>query len=161
MRNYWWLEVTRDIEQYVEKCNICQRMKNRIEIPAEKLKLSKIPKKLWIHLMVDFITKLLLVAGKNTILVVYNRLSKITYFVITTKETLAEELVRLFRDNRYKLHKLLKSIVLDRGLHYNLFVLWTTAYSLCHFYIYDIDIILYPYAFTTYTSSLFLSQVFA
>ena len=75
-------------------------MKNRIEIPAEKLKLSKIPKKLWIYLMVDFITKLLLVAGKNTILVVYNRLSKITYFVITTKETLAEELVRLFRDNR-------------------------------------------------------------
>ena len=68
--------------------------------------------------MVDFITKLLLVAGKNTILVVYNRLSKMTYFVITTKETLAEELVRLFRDNRWKLHRLPKSIVLDRGLQF-------------------------------------------
>ena len=49
--------------------------------------------------MVDFITKLLIVAGKNTILVVCDRLSKITYFVATTKGTLAEGLARLFRDN--------------------------------------------------------------
>jgi len=48
---------------------------------------------------VDFITKLLLVAGKNVILVVYDRLSKITYFVITTEGTSAEVLARLFRDN--------------------------------------------------------------
>ena len=49
--------------------------------------------------MVDFITKLPIVAGKNTILVVCNRLSKMTYFVATTEETLAERLARLFRDN--------------------------------------------------------------
>jgi len=67
--------------------------------------------------MVDFITKLLLVAGKNEILVVYNRLSKMMYFVITTKETLAEEL-RLFRNNMWKLHGLPKSIVLDRSLQF-------------------------------------------
>ena len=39
-----------------------------------KLKLSKVPEKPWTHLTVDFITKLLLVAGKYTILVAYNRL---------------------------------------------------------------------------------------
>ena len=44
-RNYWWLGVTRDIEKYVERCNMCQRIKNRIELPAEKLKLSKVPRK--------------------------------------------------------------------------------------------------------------------
>jgi len=49
--------------------------------------------------MVDFIMRLLLVAGKNMILVVCNRLSKITHFVATTKETSVERLVRLFRDN--------------------------------------------------------------
>ena len=72
---------------------MCQRMKNRTETLAKKLKLSKVLEKLWIHLMVDFITKLLLVAGKNAILVVCNKLSKITYFVATTKETLVEGLV--------------------------------------------------------------------
>jgi len=43
--------------------------------------------------------KLLLVAGKNAILVVCDRLFKITHFVATTKGTLVEGLVRLFRDN--------------------------------------------------------------
>ena len=51
------------------------------------------------YLIVDFITKLLLVVGKDVILIVYNRLLKITYFVAITKGTLVERLARLFRDN--------------------------------------------------------------
>ena len=43
--------------------------------------------------MVDFITKLLVVAGKNTILVVCDRLSKMTYFVVTIKKISVEGLV--------------------------------------------------------------------
>ncbi len=39
-----------------------------------------------------------------------------TYFVATTKGILAEELVRLFRDNVWKLHRLPESIVSDKGL---------------------------------------------
>jgi len=61
-RNYWWLGVTRDVGKYVEGCDICQRIKNRTEKVVWKLKLSEIPKKLWTHLMVDFITKLPVVA---------------------------------------------------------------------------------------------------
>ena len=88
-------------------------MKNRTEVPAEKLKLSKIPEKLQTYLMVDFITKLLVVAEKNTILVVCDRLSKIMYFIATMEETSAEGLARLFKDNVQKLHRLLESIVLN------------------------------------------------
>jgi len=43
--------------------------------------------------MVDFITKLPLLTGKDMILVVYNRLSEMAHFVATTKEILAEKLV--------------------------------------------------------------------
>jgi len=68
--------------------------------------------------MVDFITKLPLVAGKDTILVVYNRLSKIIHFVATMKRTLAEGLVRLFRDNMWKLYRLPESIVSNKGLQF-------------------------------------------
>ena len=64
---------------------------------------------------VDFITKLLLVAGKDAILVVCNRLSKIAYFVATTEGTIAEVLARLFRDNMWKLHGLPESVISDRG----------------------------------------------
>jgi len=90
-------------------------MKNRIEELAGKLKLSDVPEKPWTHLTVDFITKLLVVVGKDAILVVCDRLSKMTYFVATTEGMLAEELARLFRDNMWKLHGLPKSVVLDRG----------------------------------------------
>jgi len=115
MRNYWWPGVTRDVEKYVEGCDLCQRMKNKTEKLAGKLKLSKIPEKPWSHLMVDFITKLLVVAGKDAILVVCNRLSKMAHFVATTEGTLAKELARLFRNNVWKLHGLPESVVLDRG----------------------------------------------
>jgi len=90
-------------------------MKNRMEALVEKLKLSEVSEKLWTYLMVDYITKLLLVSGKDKILVVCDRLSKMTHFVATTEGTFAEGLVRLFRDNVWKLHGLSESVVLDRG----------------------------------------------
>ena len=98
-RNYWWLRVTRDVGKYVEGYDACQRMKNRMEELAGKLKLSKVPEKPWTHLTVDFITKLPVVAGKDTILVVCDRLSTMTHFVATIEGISAEGLARLFRDN--------------------------------------------------------------
>ena len=45
-RNYWWPGITRDVGRYVEGCDLCQRMKNKTEKVAGKLKLSKVPRKL-------------------------------------------------------------------------------------------------------------------
>ena len=84
-------------------------------MPVEKLKLSEILEKLWTHLIVDFIIKLSLVTGKDTILVVCDMLSKITHFMAIIEGTLVEGLVRLFRDNIWKLHGLLESVVSNRG----------------------------------------------
>ena len=114
-RNYWWPEVTRDVGKYMEGCNLCQRMKNRMEELAEKLKLSEVPKKPWSHLTVDFIMKLPVVAGKDVVLVVCDRLLKMMHFVAMTEGTLAEGLARLFWDNVWKLHGLPESVVSDRG----------------------------------------------
>ena len=114
-RNYWQPGVMRDVRRYVEGCDLCQRMKNRTEELAGKLKLSEIPEKPWSYLMVDFITKLPVVVGKDVILVVCDQLSKMMHFVAITEGTLAEGLARLFWDNVWKLHGLSKSVVLDRG----------------------------------------------
>ena len=56
-----------------------------------------------------------MVAGKDAILVVCDRLSKMTHFVATMEGMTAEELVRLFRDNLWRLHGLPERVVLDRG----------------------------------------------
>ena len=93
-------------------------MNNRIEVLVGKLMANKILKRPWIHLTVNFITKLPLVAGKYTILVVCNKLSKMTHFIVTTEEMIVERLVRLFRDNMWKLHELLESVVSDRKIQF-------------------------------------------
>ena len=85
--------------RYVEGCDLCQRMKNRMEELVGKLKLSEVPEKPWSHLIVDFIMKLPVVAEKGAILVVYDQLSKMTHFVATTERTSVEGLARLFWDN--------------------------------------------------------------
>ena len=59
--------------------------------------------------------KLLIVAGKDAILVVCDRLSKMTHFVATTEGTSAEGLAKLFWDNIWKLYGLPESVVSDRG----------------------------------------------
>ena len=89
-------------------------MKNRTEILAGKLIANKVPEKLWIHLTVDFITKLPLVAEKDVILVVCDQLSKMVHFVATTEEIFAEGLARLSRDNICKLHRFPESVISDR-----------------------------------------------
>ena len=97
IRNYQWPEVIKDIRKYRERYNLCQKMKNRIEVPVGKLMMNKVLEKL--YLIVNFITKLLLVVGKDAILIVYDQLLKIAYFVAMIEETSAEKLVQLFRDN--------------------------------------------------------------
>ena len=79
---------------------------------------NAIPEKLWSHISADFITKLLLAQGYNAILVVYNYFSKMVHFIATTEKTSAKGLAKLFRDHIWKLHGLLESIVLDRGVQF-------------------------------------------
>jgi len=76
---------------------------------------NSIPEKPWMHILADFITKLSLAQGYNSILVVVDWLTKMVYFIPTTEKTSAEGLARLFRDNVWKLHGLPESIISDRG----------------------------------------------
>jgi len=85
-RNYWWPGVTKKVKRYVEGCNQCQRMKNRAEKLAGKLRPNQIPERLWQHILVDFIMKLPMSKGHDSILVICNRFLKMSHFVATTKK---------------------------------------------------------------------------
>ena len=99
----------------MERCNSCQRNKNHTEQPAGKLIPNLISEKLQTHISADFITKLPLAQGYDSILVVVDRLTKIVHFISTIERILVEGLARLFRDNIWKLHRLSESIISDRG----------------------------------------------
>jgi len=99
----------------MEGYDACQRNKNCTEQLAGKLMSNSIPEKPWTYISADFITKLPLAQGYDSILVVVDRLTKMVHFIPTTEKMSAEELTRLFRDNMWKLHGLPESIILDRG----------------------------------------------
>jgi len=98
-RNFWWPGVTREVKRYVEGCDACQCNKNRTEQLAGKLMPNSIPDKAWTHILADFITKLPLVQGYDSILVVVDQFTKMVHFMPTTEKTTVEGLARLFRDN--------------------------------------------------------------
>ena len=98
-RNFWWPGVTKEVKQYIEGCDSCQRSKNHTEQLAGKLMLNSIPEKPWMHILADFIIKLPLAQEYDLILVVVDRLTKMVHFIPTTERTSAEGLARLFRDN--------------------------------------------------------------
>ena len=76
---------------------------------------NPIPEKPQTHISADFITKLLLAQGYDSILVIVGRLTKIIHFIPTMEKMSAKELARLFRDNVWKLHRLPESIISNRG----------------------------------------------
>jgi len=93
-------------------------MKNRVEMPVEKSRPNEVLERLWQHTLVNFITKLLVLKSHDLILVVCDRFSKMSHFVAMTEKTMAEGLVRLFKDNVWKLHGLPESVISDRGLQF-------------------------------------------
>ena len=88
-------------------------------MPAGKLKPNEVPERLWQHISVDFITKLPMSKGHDSILVVCDRFSKMFHFMATTEKTTVEGLAKLFRDNMWKLHGLPESVISDSVMNLN------------------------------------------
>jgi len=61
--------------------------------------LNSILERSWTYISADFITKLPLAQGYNSILVVVNRLTKMIHFIPITEKMSVKGLARLFRDN--------------------------------------------------------------
>ena len=83
-------------------------------MPVGKLRPNAVSEKPWQYILVDFITKLLISRGYNSILVVCNRFSKILHFIMMTEKIMVEGLSRLFRNNVWKLYGLLESMISDK-----------------------------------------------
>ena len=83
-------------------------------MPAGKLRPNKVPERPWQYILVDFIMKLPVSKGYDSILVVCDRFLKMSHFVAITEKIMVEELARLFRNNVWKLYGLPESVISDR-----------------------------------------------
>ena len=99
-RKYYWPGMTKMIEDYIQGCDICQRSKSRTHAPYGPLVPLHTPDRKWSHISYDFITKLPLSEGKDTIMVIVDRFSKGVHLVACKEEGLSGEVAaQLFLEN--------------------------------------------------------------
>ncbi|GLB39530.1 putative coprinopsis cinerea okayama7 130 [Lyophyllum shimeji] len=114
-RDYSWPGMRRYVRSYVTSCDLCSRVKNATHKPYGLLQPLDIPDRPWRSISMDFITKLPLSHGYDSIWVVCDRMTRATHFIPINESIDAPGLARLFLDRIFRHHGFPDSIVCDRG----------------------------------------------
>ena len=118
-RKFEWSGLHRDVSDYVKSCLPCQSNKAGHQVPAGKLQPLAIPERNWDTVSMDFIGPLKpSKAGKNSLLVFVDKLSKQVHIVATTTAITAPETANLFLEQVVRYHGLPRTIVSDRDTRF-------------------------------------------
>src|ERR1700761_6071685 len=112
---YYWPRMRETIKRYVRNCDICQRSKAVRHAPYGMLLPNEVPDQLWKSIAMDFITDLPNSDGYDTILVVIDRLTKMSHFIPCTKNLDARQFATLFLKEIVRLHGIPRDVITDRG----------------------------------------------
>ena len=113
-RDFWWLTMRQDTQEYVRACDVCQRVQPSNQLTPGMLSPLPIPLVKWNDFSMDFIGPFPTSSGFNTIFVVVDRLSKMCHFIPTVQSVTASQTAQLLVDNVVKLHGWPSTIVSDR-----------------------------------------------
>ena len=80
---YTWPGIRTMVKDYIQSCTTCAQSKAPCHHPYGLLKQLPIPEKPWNSILMDFIEQLPLSSGSTAILVVVDRLSKQSIFILT------------------------------------------------------------------------------
>lgn len=111
---FYWSKLRAEVKEYVRSCDVCQRVKTGHQFPGGLLQPLPILDKVWEHISLDFIDRLPFSLGKDCIMVVVDRLTKVGHFTALSYPYSATAVPQLFLDNIYKLHGMPQTIFSDR-----------------------------------------------
>jgi hypothetical protein len=114
-RDYMWIGLRSDVEQYVGGCTVCQRTKGTNRLPTGKLRTLEVPSRPWAEISMDFIEQLPSSNKYDSILVIVDRLTKWSIFIPTKTTLTSSGLAELILDRLISQHGLPEAIVSDRG----------------------------------------------
>ena len=114
-QNYYWPGMIWDINKYVDGCPICPKVKPVRDKPIGELKPTEIPKQPWDIIAVDFVRELPESAGKNCIMNVIDRHSKLLYSGACNTKISAEGAAKLFLETAWQYEGLPRQVISDRG----------------------------------------------
>nr|GEU41241.1 putative reverse transcriptase domain-containing protein [Tanacetum cinerariifolium] len=111
---YWWPNMKANIANYVSKCLTCARVKDEHQRPSGLLVQPAIPEWKWDNITMDFITKLpKSPQGFDTMWVIMDRLTKLTYFLPIREDDPLDKLARLYLNRLVARHGIPVSIICD------------------------------------------------
>ena len=77
----YWSGMRKLVQEYIRNCVVCQKRKSETLAPVGLLQPLPITCQVWDDIILDFFERLPTSQGKDTIMVVVNRLSKSAYFL--------------------------------------------------------------------------------
>ena len=101
---FYWRGMKEEVENYVKKCDVCQKSKYDHSASPGLLQPLQILALVWSSISMDFIEGLPKYNGKEVIWVVVDRLTKYAYFIAVKHPYSAIDIAKLFMENIFKLH---------------------------------------------------------
>ena len=119
-RNFYWGKMSQWVKRYVTSCEVCARSKKSRHKPHGELNSLPVPDSKWQSVTMDFVTDLPLstVNRYDAILVVVDRLTKMSHYVPCHKNTTAEQLAKLILTEVIRYHGIPESYISDRGTQF-------------------------------------------
>ena len=118
-RFYWWPKMQKDVREYCDTCDICQRMKVPRHKPYGLLQPLPKPERPWQDISLDFIVGLPPSRNRgvayDAVLVVVDRFSKMVRYLPTTVTIDSPGLAELLISACFSQYGTPRSIVSDRG----------------------------------------------
>jgi transposase InsO family protein len=113
---YWWNGMKRDVAEYVELCDTCQRVKAEHQRPTGLVQPLKIPEWKWEEIGMDFIVGLPCTQAEyDSIWVIVDRLTMVAHFIPVKMTYSGAKIAELYMSRIMCLHGVPKKIMSDRG----------------------------------------------
>ena len=110
-QKYFWPNLQTFVQDYCKSCTTCMHSKAQHHKPYGTLQQLPVPKKPWNLISMDFIEQLLASSGFTSILVIVDRFSKQSIFILTTDTITSAELACLFIIHVFSKHGVLEHVM--------------------------------------------------